>query len=408
MPSSLDWQHAQNVLCVRLDMLGDVLMTTPALRALKESQPGRRLTLLTSSTAAVLAPLVPEIDDCIIYDAPWMKATALRTDSRPDFAAIERLRQGRFDAAVLFTVFSQNPLPAALMCLLADIPLRLAHCRENPYQLLTDWVPELEPVHLIRHEVRRQLDLVAGVGCRTANERLSLRIPAEATRCVQAILRELGLGRAGPWVLIHPGASASSRRYPPERFAQAARILAHDHDLPVVFSGSTGERELIESIRTASTAPSHSLAGCLSLAELAALIAQAPLLITNNTGPAHIAAAVGTPVVDLYAQTNPQHSPWMVPHRLLYHDVPCKNCFQSACPQGHHDCLARVPPELVVQAALELLRFDEPEALELPDQTSPLVGEGWGGSVKAIEPRSGVPPSNPPPQGGGKKSASPK
>ncbi len=355
MTSSFEWQQAENVLCVRLDALGDVLMTTPALRALKQSRPSRRLTLLTSPAAAALAPLVPEIDDCIVYDAPWMKATAPRVDSRPEFAILERLRQGRFDAAILFTVFSQNPLPAALLCMLADIPHRLAHCRENPYQLLTDWVREPEPEQFIRHEVRRQLDLVAEINCHTTDERLSLSIPVEAARRVGVILRELGLTRDRPWILIHPGASAPSRRYPPERFAQAAKLLAGDHDLPIVFSGSESERELIDGIRAAVCAPSYTLAGCLNLAELAALVAQAPVLITNNTGPAHIAAAVGTPVVDLYAQTNPQHTPWQVRHRLLYHDVPCKNCFKSVCPQGHHDCLARVPPDGVARAALELL-----------------------------------------------------
>jgi lipopolysaccharide heptosyltransferase II len=355
MNAPVDWQQAENVLCVRLDALGDVLMTMPALRALKQSRPGRRLTLLTSPGAAALVPLVPEIDDHIVYDAPWMKATAPRRDSRPEFAMIERLRRRRFDAAVIFTVFSQNPLPAALLCLLADIPRRLAHCRENAYQLLTDWVQEPEPEQFIRHEVRRQLDLVATVGCRTTNERLSLSVPAEATRRVRAILHEWDLANGQPWVLIHPGASAPSRRYPPERFAEAAELLAREHDLPIIFSGSDGERELIESIRAAMSAAAHSLAGRLCLAELAALVALAPVLVTNNTGPAHIAAAVGTPVVDLYAQTNPQHTPWQVAQRVLYHDVPCKNCFKSVCPQGHHDCLARVPPDAVAQAALELL-----------------------------------------------------
>jgi lipopolysaccharide heptosyltransferase II len=355
MNAPVDWQQAENVLCVRLDALGDVLMTTPALRALKQSRPGRRLTLLTSPGAAALVPLVPEIEDGIVYDAPWMKATAPRRDSRPEFAMIDRLRRRRFDAAVIFTVFSQNPLPAAMLCLLADIPRRLAHCRENSYQLLTDWIQEPEPEQFIRHEVRRQLDLVATVGCHTTNEQLSLSVPAEATRRVQAILHEWGLANGQPWILVHPGASAPSRRYPPERFAEATNLLVREYDLPIVFSGSDGERELIESIRAAMSAPAHCLAGRLCLAELAALVALAPVLVTNNTGPAHIAAAVGTPVVDLYAQTNPQHTPWQVPQRVLYHDVPCKNCFKSVCPQGHHDCLARVPPDAVARAALELL-----------------------------------------------------
>src|SRR5262249_8966325 len=163
MAHDAGWQRATRILCVRLDTLGDVLMTTPALRALRETQPGRRLTLLTSAAGAAAAALVPQIDEVIVYDAPWLKATAPRRDSMPDWDMADRLRGERFDAAVIFTVFSQNPLPSALLCHLADIPLRLAYCRENPYQLLTTWLPDPDPVQGIRHEVRRQLDLVAAV-----------------------------------------------------------------------------------------------------------------------------------------------------------------------------------------------------------------------------------------------------
>ena len=354
------WADARKILAVRLDAMGDVLMTTPALRALKASRPGRRVTLLTSPAGAEAAALVPELDEVLVYDAPWMKATAPRMSSAPEFAQIERLRRGGFDAAVIFTVFSQNPLPSAMLCTLAEIPLRLAHCRENPYQLLTDWVPETEPDRTIRHEVRRQLDLVAAVGCRTEDERLSLRIPEPAMRRARGRLRDLGIDPARPWVLIHPGASAPSRRYPAEGFAGAARRLALDAGLPVAFTGSGPECELVDEIRAAMGAPSHSLAGHLELGELAALISLAPVLICNNTGPAHVAAAVGTPVVDLYALTNPQHTPWGVPHRVLNRDVPCKNCFKSVCPEGHHDCLRLVPPEAVAGAALELLGKEVP------------------------------------------------
>src|SRR5690242_18315222 len=94
------WETARNVLCVRLDTLGDVLMTTPALRALRESVPGRRLTLLTSAAGAEAASLVPELDEVIVYDAPWMKATAPRRDSAPEYAMADRLRRAGFDAAV--------------------------------------------------------------------------------------------------------------------------------------------------------------------------------------------------------------------------------------------------------------------------------------------------------------------
>jgi ADP-heptose:LPS heptosyltransferase len=125
--------------------------------------------------------------------------------------------------------------------------------------------------------------------------------------------------------------------------------------MQVVFTGGPEEVELVEGIRAAMEVPSKSLAGQLDLGELAALLELAPLLIANNTGPVHIAAAVGTAVVDLYALTNPQHTPWMVPHRVLNHDVPCEYCYRSICPEQHHGCLRLVSPEQVVEAVWAVL-----------------------------------------------------
>ena len=111
------------------------------------------------------------------------------------------------------------------------------------------------------------------------------------------------------------------------------------------------------------TARSRSLAGRLTLGELAALLRAAPVLVSNNSGPVHMAAALGTPVVDIYALTNPQHTPWMTPHRLLFHDVPCRYCYKSVCPQGHQDCVRLVPPSAVAEAAIELLEGREPRGV---------------------------------------------
>jgi lipopolysaccharide heptosyltransferase II len=349
------WQAARRVLAVRLDTVGDVVMTTPALRALKTAVPGRRLTLLTSSVGAPAARLVADVDDVIVYDAPWLKATTPRTDSAGDRAMALRLRRQRFDAAVIFTVYTQNPLPSAMLCFLADIPLRLAHCRENPYQLLTDWIADPEPADVVRHEVRRQLDLVSAVGCGTGDERLSLRVSKVARRAVRRRLAAAGVDRTREWIVVHPGARAESRRYPPEAFASACRSLVAERRSQIVFTGDPSEQAVIDRVRAAMEMPSFSLAGTLALDELAALIAEASLLISNNTGPVHIAAAVGTPVVDLYALTNPQHTPWAVPHRVLSHDVPCKYCYKSVCPAGHHLCLRGVAPGAVVSAAHDLL-----------------------------------------------------
>jgi len=349
------WQRASRLLCVRLDQLGDVLMTTPAVRALKESAPGRHVTLLTSPAAAEAARLVPEIDEVLTYDAPWMKATAPRDSPEPDRRFIETLCAGGFDAAVIFTVYSQNPLPAAMACYLAGIPLRLAYCHENPYQLLTDWVPDPEPAAGPRHEVRRQLDLVARIGCRASDEHLSLRVPGDSRRSALRRLVDQRVNLERPWIAVHPGASAPSRRYPPALYAEALRELVGIHGLQAVLTGSRDEAALCEEIRLLSGVDVVSLAGMLRFAELSAVIEAAPLLLANNTGPVHIAAAVGTPVVDLYALTNPQHTPWQVPNRVLSHDVPCRNCYKSVCPHGHGNCLALIEPREVVEAVVGLL-----------------------------------------------------
>jgi lipopolysaccharide heptosyltransferase II len=368
---STDWISARNLLCVRLDTIGDVLMTGPAMRALRQTGPDRRVTLLTSPAGAAAAALMPEIDDVIVYAAPWMK-TEREPGAASDLAMAELLRGRGFDAAAIFTVYTQSPLPAALLCQLAGIPLRLAHCRENPYLLLTDWVAETEPQGDVRHEVRRQLDLVAGVGARGADERLALALPRSARARVEGLLEQLGLAPGRGWVVLHPGSTAESRRYPAEGWAQACQTLSREHDLTVLLTGTGPEAALAAEVRQAAGA-GVLVTDLPELADFAALLAAAPLLLAGNTGPVHVAAAVGTPVVDVYALTNPQHTPWAIPSRVLFHDVPCRWCYRSICPEGHHRCVRGVSPQDIVAAALSLLAGEPGPAVELPPVRADLM-----------------------------------
>ena len=221
--------------------------------------------------------------------------------------------------------------------------------------MLSDWVPDPEPQHRVRHEVRRQLDLVATTGAVPKSESLSIAIPHLARRRAAAALATLRIPRDGPLVVAHVGATAQSRRYPPQRFAEALDLIVTEQRARVVLTGDRSEVALVEVVRNAMQSSVYSLAGCLDFGELCALIETADVLVSNNTAPVHIAAAVGTPVVDLYALTNPQHVPWRVPHRLLYRDVPCRYCYKSVCPAGHHHCLTLVSPSEVADAVRALL-----------------------------------------------------
>lgn len=352
------WSCAARILCVRLDNMGDVLMTTPAIRAMRAAHPARRVTLLGSEAGVRTAAHVPEIDSTIRYEAPWVKnARTAASGNDVDRALIEVLAAYRFDAAVIFTAYSQSPLAAALVCHLAGIPLRLAHCRENPYGLLTDWVQETEPTRLLRHEVERQLDLVSGFAPRPRDLRLSFRVLEHDRVSLEAKLHDARIDAGAPCIVVHPGASAPSRRWPASHYARAVRELARRQHRSLVLTGSAGEGALVRSIAAHAGAPGrvHELGGRLTLGELGALLERADLLISNNTGPVHVAAALGTPVVDLYALTNPQHAPWQVPARVLNRNVPCRDCYKSVCPNGTQACLVGVEPHEAVDAALELL-----------------------------------------------------
>lgn len=352
------WSRAERVLCVRLDNMGDVLMTTPAIRAVRAANPARRVTLLGSPAGVRVAAHVPEIDATIRYDAPWVKnARTHESGTDVDRRLIEVLAAHRFDAAVIFTAYSQSPLAAALVCRMAGIPLRLAHCRENPYLLLSDWVAETEPARALRHEVERQLDLVAGFAPRPADLRLSFRVFDSDRASLAGKLKESGVDPAQGHIVVHPGASAPSRRWPAARYAQAVCELAQGQHRALVLTGDASECALVAGIVAAAASPRrvHDLCGRLTLGELGALIEGADLLVANNTGPVHVAAALGTAVVDLYALTNPQHTPWRVPARVLNRDVPCRNCYRSVCPNGTQACLAGVASQDAVDAALTLL-----------------------------------------------------
>ncbi|MGD9946135.1 MAG: glycosyltransferase family 9 protein [Burkholderiaceae bacterium] len=376
-----NWRDAENLLCIRLDNMGDVLMTTPALRALRRQRSGRRITLLASASGAAAAAHVDDIDEVIRYEAPWVKqAQDAATPAEPDDAGlaaiVEILRECRFDAAIVFTTFSQSALPAALLCLFAGIRHRVGYARENPYRLFTDWHRETEPAAGIRHEVERQLDLVAPPHERPDDLRLSFRVDDAARTSLALKLRAAGIAAGARYLVVHPGATAPSRRYPEESFAQVLAELSVRCPQTIVLTGSAQERAACERIRAgalAAGAGSSSdaraagrmvdLAGRLDLGEFGALLEGAALLLSNNSGPVHVAAALGTPVVDLYALTNPQHKPWQVRARVLSFDVECRNCFRSECPTGHHLCLRGIAPRVVAEAVLELGRLGASRAV---------------------------------------------
>ena len=359
----MSWQGFKNILCIRPDNMGDLIMTGPAIRALKESF-GAKITVLTSSMSAGVIKHMPEIDEAIIFDLPWVK-TAETPDVSVFSKVVAQVKERNFDAAVVFTVYSQNPLPTAMLAYLAGIPRILAYCRENPYQLITDWVPDEEPYEFIKHQVRRDLDLVATVGATATNENLTLTVDDGLWPSITQQLSDQGLDTNKPWIILHAGVSEKKREYPAECWIVAARRLISEHGLQILLTGSASEKHLTKELQAQIGEGSFSAGGIFKLDEFICLVKYAPLLLSVNTGTIHIAAAVSTPTVVLYAQTNPQHTPWKVPHTILEFPVPTdmrsRNEVIAYVNQTVYAQPASIPDAAdVVNAVIDLLKQSSP------------------------------------------------
>ena len=344
------WLGARHILAVRMDNAGDVVMLGPALRAIKETSPAVRLTLLASPAGSAIAPLLPWIDDVITWRAIWQDLGQLPFDPAREQVLIDQLRAREFDAALIFTSFSQNPHVPAYACYLAGIPLRAGESKEFAGGALTD---ELRATPDQAHQVERNLRLVEALGFVSDDRQLQVAMSEAAAAAVPGLLRRAGLDPAAPFVLLHPGASAAARRYPPARFGAVANRLA-ELGWPVLVTGTERESAIVDAV-LGEASQAHRLTGATSVAAYAALIERAALVICNNTLPMHLADALGTPMVVLYSGTEleEQWGPRRAPATLLRRPTPCHPCHLFECPIGL-PCLD-IPPDKVVETALGLL-----------------------------------------------------
>ena len=231
--AALAWSGVRNVLCVSLGAERDVVGASPAIRAIKRAAPGRRVTMLTPRAGALVARMIPEVDDVVAYDAPWTTPAAAATSSAPgrDLAMVERLRIGRFGGAVIFTAPGRSAIAAALLCHLADIPLRGGYSTEDVAQLLTTRLADeaVDARGASPDPIARQLLLAEAIGCSAADRTLTLHVPDEARDEVERLVAEV---------------EAPQRPPTPAAPARASRVQDVERPLPSAAEGATDEHDL--------------------------------------------------------------------------------------------------------------------------------------------------------------------
>lgn len=320
--------------------IGDAVMATPALHAIRQGFPGAHIAIVANPLAAELFTFHPDCDQVIRFDKRGGHGRV-----RGFWHFCMALRRERFDVAILL----QNAFEAAAMARLAGIPRRAGYRTDGRALLLTHGVPAVDKKHGLHH-VDYYLHMLGRLGIETTGRRLSLALTAEEQAGVRA---RLG---AGDWIAVNPGASyGAAKRWIPERFAAVADALAGEFGGRVVLTGGPGEAEIGRDIERAMRVAPLNLIGQTSVRELMAVLAQCRLVVTNDSGPMHIAAAFGVPLVAVFGPTDhTTTSPLADNCRIVRSAAECAPCMLRECPTDHH-CMTAVTSSMVLDAARSLL-----------------------------------------------------
>ena len=342
----------EKVLVRATNWVGDMVMCMPAIASIRKNYPDAHICALVRPPLHELLEGSPAVDEIIPYDRKNRYA------GPAGVARVAReLRKKKFDRAILL----QNAFEAALVAFLAKIPRRMGYTTDGRGLLLTQGVKVSEETRG-RHQVYYYLDLLTALGLKTGSPAPRLHVRKDELKKAEALLRENGVKRGSLVVGINPGAQYGvAKRWHPERFGAVADRLAREYGARIVIFGGPGEVSVAGAVEASMKAGAVNLAGRTGLRELMALIKTCRLFITNDTGPMHVSAALGTPTLAVFGSTDPVRTgPFGQGHRVVREPVNCGPCLRRECPQGHYLCMERVTAGRVFGAASEMIDAGRP------------------------------------------------
>lgn len=322
----------KNILVLQLDEIGDVLLSTPALRLLRQLYPGAKIIVAVRRPGYEILAGNPNIDQLLLVDLPRFSA---ETAKMP--ADLKKIKQA------LPVIKSKLPGMIDLgIDLRADLRtiylLKKLGAKQRISQSIRGggfWLTQIAPYLGLQHEVERKIGIIhylRPAASLPSNLRLEIAVNTDNKRQAGEILAQNGVKMADKYTVFHPFAGWKPKEWPADRFVQIAMYLGTDYHQKVVIIGSAAEREAAEKITRAAGGSTVNLAGWADLKTMAAIIAGAKLFIGNDSGPMHIACAVQTPVIALFGQNTPRrYGPWQNKNITIYHPVECSPCPQTSC-----------------------------------------------------------------------------
>ncbi|MFH1996410.1 MAG: lipopolysaccharide heptosyltransferase II [Candidatus Omnitrophota bacterium] len=338
----------ERILIVRLDRIGDVVLSTPAIRAVKRAFPESRLSVMVRPPCVDIVRGSPFVDTVITYDKDGPEKGIA-----PAFRMIKKLRREKFDIAIVLHPTTRSHLAVFM----AGIPVRVGYDRKLGW-LLTKKVKHEK--HLgKKHEIDYALDLVRTIGCDDPDRSLFMPTNEENANTVDAIFKESGIQGKYPVVVIHPAASCPSKQWPADRFAEVAGALKEEFRADIVIIGGLRERKVGEDLANSIKGDAVNLTGKTSIGELASVFRRSRLLISCDSGPVHVASAVGVPVVAIFGRSDKGLSPkrWGPTggdDAILHKFIGCEACLAHNC-KKEFMCLKAVSVEEVLSSSRKIL-----------------------------------------------------
>ena len=320
----IDFEKINNVLIRGTNWIGDVVMTFPAISAVRATLPHARITVLVKPWVADLVRMHPAVDEVMIYERPG------RHDGIGGLWRLSReLRLMHFDAAILL----QNAIEAAIISRLAGIPIRAGYSTDARGFLLSHPVARTQEIRKV-HQTLYYLEMLKALGFRSSERTVRITLAEQDREAAERRLEEYGLTGRRPLVGMAPGAAyGPAKRWFPERFAAVADRLIGRFSCPVLLFGGAGDRASTEAVQSAAQNSFIDIASRTTLRETISLIARCDLFITNDSGLMHVAGALGIPTVAIFGSTNPETTfPMGERTAIVRQAVDCSPCLKKECP----------------------------------------------------------------------------
>jgi predicted lipopolysaccharide heptosyltransferase III len=333
----------KNILIIKLRYIGDVLLATPTLRAIKVTQLDARVTMMVNRGTEDVLSGNPDLDEIIVLDKG-----SLAAQSR----LISGLRSRRFDTVIDLTDGDRS----AFLSWVSGALIRIGFNDEQRWRGHY-YTQVVQSVPGVRHRIDRDLEALKLLGIQAGSKDPQLWLTPEEMNSADQLLDQLGVQRSQPMVILQPGARYWFKAWPPERFAELADQLVSQYGCQVLIGGSNQDIDLAEQIRQMAKCNPIVMAGRTTIKQFAAIAKKSVLFVGSDSGAMHIASAVGTPVVGMFGPSNPREwGPRGGPVEVLYKELDCRSCFHPTCIRGEENCMKLIAVHEVVAAAQRFLR----------------------------------------------------